>query len=181
VTGLRQPSAAILTLFLLLSGAPSFGAPDEEPVWKTSSPPAELADITVESLDGETRHLYDYPGKVVLLSFWATWCAPCIAELPTLIETQAALGADAIAVMAVSEDRGGRGEVEKFASRHPDLAPILKYLDPSHRAAKALGIGAIPTTILIDRQGRELGRLVGGADWRRPEMRERIVNATTRP
>ena len=173
--------AVVLMVVLTLAGVPCFGASDEAPVWKDASPPADLADIAIESLDGTTRHLSDYRGKVVLLSFWATWCAPCILELPTLMEAQAALGAESIAVLAVSEDRGGRGEVEKFASRHPELAAILTYIDPGRRAGKALGIGAVPTTILIDRQGRELGRLIGGTDWCSPEMRDRMVAARAAP
>ena len=177
----RHTLAAVLTAMLILAGAPSFGASDEEPVWKDSPAPAEVPDIAMESLGGDTGHLSDYRGKVVLLSFWATWCAPCISELPTLMEAQTTLGADSIAVVAVSEDRGGKGEVEKFISRNPGLAPILKFLDPNRRAAKALGILAVPTTILIDRQGRELGRLIGGADWCSPEMRNRITAAASAP
>lgn len=174
---LRQSLAAVLTTFLLLLGGPSFGAAEDEAVWRPSTPPAAMPDIAIQSLDGESHHLSDYRGKVVLLSFWATWCAPCIAELPTLLETKTALGADAITILAVSEDRGGRSEVEKFASRHADIAPILSYLDPNRQGARTLGITIVPTTLLIDRQGREIGRLTGGADWCAPEWRGRIRDA----
>ena len=177
---LRHALASVLTVVLIFAGVPSFGASDEDPIWKEASSSAPMPDIAIESLDGNTRHLSDLRGRVVLLSFWATWCAPCIAELPTLIAVRSSLGEDAISILAVSEDRGGKDEVEKFASHHPELASILTALDSGRRVAKALGIGAIPTTILIDRQGREVGRLIGGADWRAPHMRDRIAAAGVR-
>jgi len=181
VIRLRHGLVVVLTAFLILAGAPSFGAPDDEPIWQSPPAPADLPDITIETMDGESHHLSDYRGKIVLLSFWATWCGPCILELPSLAKTRAALGADAITVLAVSEDRGGRSDVEKFAGSHPEIAAMLSYLDPHRRGAKALGITVVPTTILVDRQGRELGRLTGGADWSSPEWRNRIAEALAVP
>jgi thiol-disulfide isomerase/thioredoxin len=103
-------------------------------------------------------------GKVVLLNLWATWCIPCRAEMPALDRLQAARGGKDFEVVAVAQDRGGRAKVEKFLAE-TGVTRLAPYVDASMKSGRAWGAVGLPTTILIDREGREVGRLVGEATW----------------
>ncbi|MFN4276665.1 MAG: TlpA disulfide reductase family protein [Ferrovibrio sp.] len=107
-------------------------------------------------------------GKVVLLNLWATWCIPCRAEMPALDRLQAQRGGKDFEVVAVAQDRGGRAKVEKFLAE-TKVVHLKPYLDASMKSGRAWGAVGLPTTILIDRQGREVGRLVGEAVWDGPD------------
>jgi thiol-disulfide isomerase/thioredoxin len=121
-------------------------------------------DLVFESLDGLPRPLSSFRGKVLLLNYWATWCAPCIEEMPSLDRLQAKLGGPAFEVVAVSIDRQGRKTVEPFIERL-GLERLTILLDPKGATSRALGLRGLPTTLVIDREGRELGRLEGEAQW----------------
>jgi thiol-disulfide isomerase/thioredoxin len=116
--------------------------------------------------DGDDRpvSLEDFHGRIVLLNLWATWCAPCIDEMPALERLHTALGGEAFTVVALSIDRQGRRLVEPFLQRL-NLTRLPVYLDPSGAVARTLGVPGLPTTVLIDRDGRELGRIAGTAPW----------------
>lgn len=114
--------------------------------------------------DGSTLTLAAFQGRVVLLNFWATWCAPCVREMPSLDRLQAALRDEGLAVVAVSEDFAGRDVVAPFFQRQ-NLAHLAIYLDSDGTLAKAFGVGGLPTTLLIDRTGRVVGGLEGPAEW----------------
>jgi len=105
-----------------------------------------------------------FRGKVVLINLWATWCAPCREEMPALDRLQVQRGGKDFAVVAIAQDRGGRGKVEQFlgqiGARH-----LASYLDTTMKSGRAWGAFGLPTSILIDRQGREIGRFVGSAEW----------------
>ncbi len=131
------------------------------------APPSPPADITWVTADGVHRTLADYAGRGVVLNLWATWCVPCVAEMPALDELARAVAADRIDVLPLSSDRGGVPVVQKFyADRGIKDLPVL--LDPQSAASHALGLRGIPTTLVIDRTGRELGRLEGAAAWAEP-------------
>ena len=128
--------------------------------------------------DGEGRRveLADFSGSVVLLNLWATWCGPCIEEIPALDRLQARFGGRDFQVVAVSVDRGGAAVVEPFmARRHIDH--LAAYLDPESRSVRALGVGGLPTSLLLDRAGRILGRVEGDPGWDQPEARRLIEGA----
>ena len=109
------------------------------------------------------KSLADYAGQGVVLNLWATWCVPCVAEMPAL-DALAAQVAPGIAVLPLSSDRGGAPTVERFyQARGVRNLPIV--LDQGGTAARTLGARGIPTTLLIDAKGRERGRLEGTADW----------------
>lgn len=126
--------------------------------------PKRHHDLVVESLDGSPRPISSFHGKVVLLNYWATWCAPCIEEMPSLDRLQAKLGGGAFEVVAVSIDRQGRKAVEPFVERL-GLKHLTILLDPKGATSRALGLRGLPTTLVMDREGRELGRLEGEAQW----------------
>ncbi|MEZ5933095.1 MAG: TlpA disulfide reductase family protein [Alphaproteobacteria bacterium] len=131
--------------------------------------PIPLPPISFQSERSVVTTLGDYAGKVVLLNLWATWCGPCRAEMPTLDRLQALLGGSEFEVLALSLDRGGADKVRAFY-RELDLRNLSIYIDPAASAQRQLRVVGIPTTLLIDRDGRELGRLSGPAEWDSPEM-----------
>jgi thiol-disulfide isomerase/thioredoxin len=120
----------------------------------------------VRFTDGEGRDLSldRFRGKVVLLNLWATWCAPCRREMPALDRLQARLGGDDFEVLALSVDRGGAAKVKAFFDEL-GIERLELYIDSSTRALRTLGAYGLPTTLLIDRTGKEVMRVIGAAEW----------------
>jgi thiol-disulfide isomerase/thioredoxin len=114
----------------------------------------------------------------VLLNLWATWCAPCRKEMPALDRLQKALGSDGFEVVALNLDRGGVETAKKFLDQIK-IEALKLYADPSTRASTELNAVGMPTTILIDRDGRELGRIVGPAEWDGADA-QRLIAASLR-
>ena len=121
-------------------------------------------------VDGDERDLplADFEGRVVLLNIWATWCPPCREEMPTRDALQARLGGPDFHVLPLSIDRAGLEPVRRFY-RETDIRNLDLYIAEDTRAMLALAVVGLPPTILIDRMGRELGRLAGPAEWNSPE------------
>ncbi len=130
--------------------------------------PKSIAAIQFEDADGRPRSLTDFRGKVVLLNIWATWCVPCRKEMPTLDRLQAKLGGADFEVVALSIDRR-MDAVRKFFTE-VGIQKLAMYLDSSAKATRELGAVGLPTTLLVDREGREIGRLIGPAEWDAPEI-----------
>ncbi|MBF0334479.1 MAG: TlpA family protein disulfide reductase [Alphaproteobacteria bacterium] len=106
----------------------------------------------------------EWRGGVVLLNVWATWCAPCRAEFPMLDRVAEARRAEGLVVLPLAVDRAGRPVVERFYAQLGARAlPI--HVDPERVVAIALGVEMLPTSILLDRQGREIARVIGPLDW----------------
>ena len=124
--------------------------------------------ISFVDLAGNTVSLSEITGKTVLDNLWATWCEPCLREMPSLERLQLRLG-ETITIVAVSEDRGGGKAVEPFIDKL-GLRSIKTYLDPKSTAERAFKVQGLPTSFLIDRQGRILGRVEGAAEWDSPEL-----------
>lgn len=144
------------------SGAPAFrGNIGPFVVQETPSPVPALSFVDA---DGRTRSLDDFKGRLVLLNLWATWCGPCVEEMPALDRLQARLGGDDFTVLALAMDRQGRTLVEPFLVKLR-IRNLAMYLDTSGNATRALKARGLPTTLLIDRDGREIGRLEGAAEW----------------
>ena len=136
-------------------------------------PPAPLPDVQFVNAEGKPVTLKDWNGKVVLLNLWATWCAPCRSEMPALDRLQAALGSDKFEVVALAVDKSGLEGARKFLDE--TKAQKLKlYADPTARQGNELKVIGMPTSILIDAQGLEIGRLIGPAEWDSPEARRLI-------
>lgn len=139
------------------------------------APPEAFADLA-----GRRLHLADFEGRVVLLNFWATWCAPCVREMPALDSLQAALGERGLTVAAVSIDRGGPKVIRPFAARL-GLVRLGLYHDADGALYRAFGVSGLPTSFLIDRGGRVVGAYAGPAEWDGPEARALIEHYLDAP
>lgn len=124
--------------------------------------PAPL--ITFLDEDGAKLTLEKFRGRVVVLNLWATWCTPCIAEMPMLDRLQHQLEDLGVVVVALSLDRGGPEAVREFYDEH-GIEHLAVYVDPTMRAQADFNTVGLPTTILIDREGNDRGRIVGPAQW----------------
>ena len=111
-----------------------------------------------------TATLADFQGKYVLLNFWATWCAPCRAEMPTLAALQTQFGGDAFQVVTLATGRNSPAGIAKFFDE-TGIDNLTRHQDPKQAVARDMGILGLPMTILIDPEGREIARLIGDADW----------------
>lgn len=127
-------------------------------------PPRPLPELRFVDGEGRPLTLADFRGKVILLNIWATWCIPCLREMPTLDRLEAKLGGPDFQVVVLSIDTAGVAVVKKFY-KALKLKALGIYVDKTTRARVALGIAGIPTTVLIDRRGREIGRYAGPAEW----------------
>ena len=154
----RKPLAAGLLLPDLDHPPASLGEPGVEPGGEN------VPAFTMRLPDGSWQTLADYAGKGVVLNLWATWCVPCVAEMPALDALAGAVAGFGVVVLPLSSDRGGAAAVQAFYASH-GVAHLPVLLDPAGAAARALGVRGIPTTLLIDKAGRERGRLEGGAAW----------------
>lgn len=125
------------------------------------APPAQPG-LPLSTPDGEVT-LADYRGKVVLLNAWATWCPPCVAEMPSLDELQGLRGGADFAVVPISFDRK-MDDAQTFYDRN-NLSSLPLIHDGSFAVNARLELPGLPTSILYDRNGRELARLPGEADW----------------
>lgn len=131
--------------------------------------PKPVAPIKFEDEGGQTQSLADFKGKVVVLNIWATWCVPCRKEMPTLDRLQAALGGPDFEVVPVSIDLGGVDAVRQFYAGIA-VHNLAMYVDTSGRVLRELGAIGLPTTLIVDRSGREVGRIVGPAEWDSVEL-----------
>lgn len=167
--------AAALAAILALGGAQTAASGGAEPPLAGSvanfTPFGEPRPIPQAGfVDGEGRPvtLADFKGRVVLLNFWATWCGPCAEEMPSLDRLQGHLGGPDFQVVALSLDEQGLPPVDRFYSKL-GIENLEVYLDQPGALAKALGVQGLPTTLILDRDGKALGALIGPAVWDSPE------------
>jgi thiol-disulfide isomerase/thioredoxin len=130
--------------------------------------PAPAPKVPFTDAAGRRRTLADFKGKVVVLNLWATWCAPCVAEMPTLAKLQSQSAGKPLVVVPVSLDAPeDRANAQAFLARRP---PLVFYAEPTYELARAFNpsVEGLPTTVLIDASGNVRARLSGGADWSSP-------------
>jgi thiol-disulfide isomerase/thioredoxin len=125
--------------------------------------------LSFTDVEGRPTDFTAFRGRALVVNFWATWCPPCVAEMPALDRLHAQVVREGIEVLALSNDRGGRAQVEPFFQR-TGLRHMAIWLDPRGATGRALAVRVLPTTILIDRRGLEVARLEGEAEWDRPEI-----------
>ena len=151
----------------LLAGAAADGLPPLTGWMEQFSfkdPPLPAPQTPFLAGNGAEVKLGDFEGRVLLVNFWATWCAPCIRELPSLDRLQAELEDEGLLVLAVSQDRGGAAVAGPFLEKH-GIRTLGLFLDSKMRLGRELGVRGLPWTFLIDRQGRIIGELPGYAEW----------------
>jgi peroxiredoxin len=129
-------------------------------------------EFRLSSLDGKAVDLSSSRGKVVMVHFWATWCPPCVEELPTLERLYTEYAGKDLEILAVSVDEGGAGAVVPFLRKNGFSLPVL--LNPDQSVSKAYGTFKFPETYLVDREGIVRKKVIGAVDWMSPSAREII-------
>jgi len=126
--------------------------------------PAPVPDTGFETADGTPARLSDWKGKVVLVNFWATWCVPCRTEMPELDRLQAELGGADFQVVTIATGKQMPQAIDRFFAE-AGVTGLPKNRDPKQALARSMAVLGLPVSVLIDRDGREVGRLTGEADW----------------
>jgi thiol-disulfide isomerase/thioredoxin len=145
------------------------GGSDGSPAgFATAAQPQPAPTAEFRTAAGKHLTLADFRGRVVLLNIWATWCGPCRSEMASLDRLQALHRNDGLAVLAVSVDDDGSVAVRRFFQQS-NIRNLTLYLDADNATAHAFGASAIPTTLLIDREGKVVGSLVGAMEWDSPD------------
>jgi len=174
---LNVAAIGFVLILALLSQVSLAKSDNDPPVFRTYDSqftrirPLRQAPLTpILTADGGVLNLSRFQGKVVLLNFWATWCPPCIREMPSLDRLQAELGGDTFTVVVLSIDRLGLDVVAPFFKRL-GLKNLTIYLDPKSTAGNAFGLYGLPISYIIDHEGLVMGYLVGAAEWDSVEAR----------
>jgi thiol-disulfide isomerase/thioredoxin len=173
--GIAQAIAAAVVAIAVAGGAwwwigrsdlapppPALAQGDLPAGFKPLDPPLQMGDFAFQDGDGKTVHISDFRGRPVLLNIWATWCAPCVVELPMLNSLQAKGGT--LAVLAIAVDEPSPSKVRGFLINR-GLTRLDPYLDPKNLFATALHIRSIPMSLLIDKDGYALVRVDAPVDW----------------
>jgi thiol-disulfide isomerase/thioredoxin len=127
-----------------------------------------VPEIGVVGMDETPHSLVAYRGKWVVLNFWATWCAPCRQEMPSLDALQSKLGGEDFAVVAVATGRNPPQAITKFWEE-AGIVNLQPLRDPKSALARAMGVLGLPVTVVLNPEGQEVARLIGDADWSGPE------------
>jgi peroxiredoxin len=165
-TGNRWIRALVFVLALILAGLIWINRDQFSPVEVGARAP----DYEVYSLRGDTLNIRDYRGSVLVLNVWATWCTPCVREMPSLERLHQLVGREGLEIIAVSVDNTPNADeaVRAFGERFNLTFPLVR--DPSGDIQTAYAVGGLPTTFIIDRDGRIQQRLLGAREWDSPEM-----------
>lgn len=135
----------------------------------------DAPNVKFNAPDGSEVTLASFKGKPVLVNLWATWCGPCVAEMPTL-DALAARQADKLTVLTVSQDMQGKELVDKWWAKQ-SYKLIAPYLDQENNLGFAFNTGMVPTTVLYDKDGKEIWRVIGGMDWDGPRANTLMAEA----
>lgn len=117
-----------------------------------------------QDADGNEVNFSDFQGKVILVNLWATWCAPCIKEMPDLNALQNSLGGENFEVVLISQNSDGIESSLEFLETN-SITHLTTYIDSNRNIARSLKSNVLPTSILINAEGQEVGRLIGPAEW----------------
>jgi thiol-disulfide isomerase/thioredoxin len=185
---MRRIALVSLTLLAALGGCHKQAAP--APQAQAAQPPAPVAapagpdlsqkgkavpSVAIPNGDGAQTRLSDLKGKPLLVNLWATWCPPCIKELPTL-DALAAREAGKLQVVVVNEDLEGARAVTPFLQKRP-LKTLKPWMDTANALMIPLKVASLPTTILYDANGKEVWRVTRDMDWTGPEAAALIAQA----
>ncbi|MCL2715030.1 MAG: TlpA family protein disulfide reductase [Alphaproteobacteria bacterium] len=163
----------LVILFLLLTGAPLAAAS------LVPSDPKPVA-FVLHDRDGVLHNSAEFARTpLTLLHFWASWCLPCREELPALAKLRSDLGGQGVRVVAVSLDRLGWDAIDR-ATRSLAVVNLELYHDLNREAATALAIKGLPTTLILDAEGREIARMEGQGDWGNASLRRQLLDFASR-
>ena len=170
----RRVLAGLLgnALVLATGGATAPFAAAQGPAYQVSRWSGPVSALDLPDITGKTWRLADLKGRPALLNFWASWCEPCRAEMPTLQQIADLYGSDKLTVLAVNF-REPAARAIQFAKTTGVTLPVL--LDTDGRAAQKWGVKVFPTTLMIDAQGRARLRVTGEVDWTSPEAEKLIA------
>ena len=166
----------MLGVMVLLQGKDSFFNLSKKPRIKEGLP---APDFTFPGLDGQPVRLSDYKGKVVLLNIWATWCAPCIEEMPSMQKLYQALKGSNFEILAVSVDQAGAGAVAPFMQQYKLSFPAL--VNPDGTIQNLYGTTGIPESFIIDKKGIIRKVIIGPINWYTPEVIRFVQNLLKQP
>lgn len=176
--------AAVLVIMAPLSiggglvggGAPAYAAG----VGAGATPVAVSMDSEIVGVDGAPLQLASFAGQPLLVNFWATWCAPCIEELPSLARAAAALESDGVTVLLVSIDRGGAAKARPFLEQH-GAGDLPMGFDPKARLSREMGVRGLPTTFLISADQSRQWAFVGPYEWDAPAVLDDVRSRLQTP
>lgn len=132
------------------------------------SDPVDASNLPFMRIDDTEGALADYEGQYVLLNFWATWCAPCREEMPSLQALQDTMGGEAFQVVTLATGRNPPQAIRRFFDEE-GVTTLPQHRDINQQIAREMGIFGLPITVVLDTEGREIARLRGDADWASPE------------
>jgi thiol-disulfide isomerase/thioredoxin len=164
---------SLLTLLCMAPAAAQLPLPELSHELTRLSTPIQAPDFELEDMDGEKYSLESYRGKVVILNFWATWCPPCRREIPSMEALHQAFRDEAFAILAINEWET-EDHVFAFMGQLPVEPGFPILLDLDSEVATSFGVKGLPTTLLLDPQGRIVYRAVGGRDFDHPEVKKTI-------
>lgn len=136
-------------------------------------PPCDMPDLSFSDKDGKTVSLSDFRGQTLLVNLWATWCPPCVREMPALDRLQGKLGGADFQVIAISQDRGGASVAQKWFTDN-NMKNLALFADPKASAGRTLKAPGLPVSIIVDPEGREVARLYGDTAWDSDAMISRL-------
>lgn len=179
-----RASLVLITAFLAFANTAAAGTVDWEAARQSGMP--KLTESAVPNggghavftdASGEEKTLADWKGKVVLVNFWATWCFPCREEMPSLDRLQAEMGGEDFEVLTIASGRNPIADIEKFFDETGiEHLPILR--DEKQLLAREMGVAALPISVLIDRDGFEVARVIGDEDWSSDAAKSVIAQLT---
>ncbi len=165
-TTVRSAVLAIFVVCVLMGGsAAASGLPDVAPQ------SVQGLKVEIMNMDGRPVTLADYHGAPLLVNFWATWCPPCVAELPALERAIAPLEAQSVRVLLVSVDRGGAKKAVPFLEKHGVSSPELAF-DPMGALPRHLAVRGLPTTFLLSADQTKSWAFVGPFEWDMPQVQQ---------
>jgi thiol-disulfide isomerase/thioredoxin len=165
-------SSFLFVLFLVLPFSPPAHSEEDELFSKIGiqsiKDKRRAPDCFLEALNGERIQLKTFQGKMIFLNFWATWCGPCKEEMPSMEALYQKFKGKDFVFLTVAVDYGGTKRVREFIEKHRYHFPVL--VDPAGKTLDLFGINKIPSTLIIDKKGRMIGRAIGPRDWDSPEV-----------
>ena len=127
--------------------------------------PQDIPNIEFKTIFGKDMSLDDLKGEWVIVNFWATWCAPCLVEMPSLQALQDAYGGQGVRVVAISLDRNMTGDKLREFMNDKGFGPVAAYYDATNSVMRSLSLRGLPTSIILSPNGKAIGKFEGDADW----------------